>query len=132
MPLNLLKVYNQLLDIQYLDERKRKQSLMGVFDRDIANNRDFKFLGKQVQPTPANGKIEMATLFTHITTVMIDTITRERIFDIHRACRLHWIRFHIEQRKSDDMLIFSAAEPEGKRNYIYDKRENYVIVLEPL
>jgi hypothetical protein len=30
------------------------------------------------------------------------------------------------------MLIFSVKEPDGIRTYIYDKDEQYVIVLEPL
>lgn len=48
-----------------------------------------------------------------------------------RSQRLHWIRFHIEQKKKDDMLIFSVDEPQGIRTYIYDIVEKYVIVLEP-
>ncbi|KAA6311727.1 hypothetical protein EZS27_037205 [termite gut metagenome] len=30
------------------------------------------------------------------------------------------------------MLVFSVAEPNGTRTYIYDKDEFYVIVLEPM
>jgi hypothetical protein len=51
---------------------------------------------------------------------------------MNRSVRLHWIRFHIEERKKDDMLHFSVQEPEGVRTYIYDIIEKYVIVLEPL
>ena len=36
---------------------------------------------------------------------------------------------HIEK---DNMLVFSVKEPDGLRTYIFDKDENYVIVLEPL
>jgi len=30
------------------------------------------------------------------------------------------------------MFVFSIAEPDGTRTYIYDKDEEYVIVLEPM
>lgn len=132
MPLNLLKRYNELLDLLTLTEYQRKQSLMGVFNRDIVNNTNFKFKTKQILPTPAEGKISMETLFTHLTTVIVDKITRRREFEIHRSQRLHWIRHHIEEKKSDNMLLFSVKEPEGIRTYIYDIDEKYVIILEPL
>ena len=44
---------------------------------------------------------------------------------------MHWIKFHIEERKKNDMLIFSTKNGREKRTYIYDKTEQYVIVLEP-
>lgn len=70
----------------------------------------------------------------HLTTVIaiIDKDSRQRTFDLKRSERLHWIRYHIEGHKADNMLVFSVEEPEGIRTYIYDKDEQYVIVLEPL
>jgi len=51
-----------------------------------------------------------------------------------RSIRLHWIRHHIEEKKSDNMLVFSVTEPKvaTARTYIYDKDEKYLIVLEPM
>ena len=46
--------------------------------------------------------------------------------------RLHWVRFHLDERKRDNMLLFSVKEPEGNKTYYYDKDEKYVIVLEPM
>lgn len=132
MPLNLLKKYNSLLDIGALSVYHRKQSLLLVFDRDITNNPNFKFMNKQITPTPADGVIKMETLYTHLTTVMVDKVMRKREFDVHRSCRLHWVRHHIDQNKSDNMLLFSVNEPEGNRTYLYDRDEKYVIILEPL
>ncbi|MDR0565432.1 MAG: hypothetical protein LBG47_00100 [Prevotellaceae bacterium] len=74
----------------------------------------------------------MERLFTHLTTVMADKATKKRDFDMARAIRLHWIKYHIEEHKTSDMLVFSAVEPDGTRTYIYDKAEEYVIVLEPM
>lgn len=132
MPFNLLKIYNQLLDFGALNEHQRRDSLMGVFDRDFTNNPNLRFRRKQVTPTPANGVIEMATLFTHLTTEIVDQLTRRREFELQRSRRLHWVKFHIDERKPDNMMVFSVKEPEGFRTYIYDKDEKYVVVLEPL
>ena len=132
MTLNLLKRYNELLDLLALTEYQRKQSLLGVFNQDIVNNTNFKFKTKQILPTPTDGVISMETLFSHLTTVIVDKVTRRREFEIHRSQRLNWIRHHIEEKKSDNMLLFSIKEPEGVRTYIYDIDEKYIIVLEPL
>jgi hypothetical protein len=105
---------------------------MGIFDRDITNNPNFTFKTKPIKPTPEDGVIKMSTLFTHLTTEIVDKETRKREFDIHRSVRLHWIKFHIDCRKKDNMLHFSVNEPEGIRTYIYDTNEKYVIILEPL
>lgn len=131
MPFNLIKTYNQSLDLVGFSEHQRRQSLIGVFDRDFTNNPTLSFRDKQITPTPINGAIEMATLFSHLTTVMVDKVTRQREFDIHRSLRLHWVRFHIDCRKQEDVLHFSVKEPDGIRTYIYDVPEKYVVVLEP-
>jgi len=132
MALNLLKVYNQLLELGAFNESQRRDSLMGIFNRDFIENQNFKFKDKEIHPTPVDGEIKMQTLFTHITTIITDRKTNRREFDIHRSCRLHWIRYHIEERKQDNMLVFSVNESRGYRTYIYDEDEKYVIVLEPL
>lgn len=132
MPLNLLKIYNQLLDLGAFNDYQRRKSLIGVFTRDFTDNPNLKFKSKLITPTPADGVINMETLFTHLTTQIVDERTRRREFEIHRSLRLHWVKFHIEERKADNMLIFSVREPEGVRTYIYDKDEKYVVVLEPL
>lgn len=131
MPLNLLRQYNALLDFGGMNPYNRRNSLMGIFNRDIQNNPKFNFRGKAINPTPKDGEIPMETLFTHLTTEIIDLKTRAREFDHHRSVRLHWIKYHINERKTDDMLIFSCRDKDGNRTYIYDKIEFYVIVLEP-
>ena len=132
MPLNLLKQYNDLLELVSLNHSDKMASLKRIFTRDIAENKHFTFRNKALNPTPNDGVITMETLFTHLTTVITDKATRKREFDIHRSVRLHWVKFHINENKPDTILVFSVKEPEGNRTYIYDKIENYVIVLEPL
>ena len=132
MPLNLLKKYNQLLNISAMNESQRKKSLKGVFDRDITNNHNFAFRTKQINPTPADGQDSMERLFTHLTTVITDKSSNKREFDMARSVRLHWLKYHIEENKKANMFVFSVAEPNGTRTYIYDKDEFYVIILEPM
>ena len=132
MPFNKLKIYNQLLDLIGLGERERVISLKGVFNRDFEENTPT-FLQKEIHPTPReDGEIPMETLFRHLTTEMTDKVTRAREFEMDRSVRLHWIRFHLNQKKKTNMLLFSVREPEGIRTYYYDSDEKYVIILEPL
>lgn len=100
MPFNLLKKYNDLLDITGMNPAQRSQSLRGVFDRDILKNTRFYFNGKPIYPTPKeNGEIAMETLFTHLTCREEDKETHHREFELSRSQRLHWIRFHVEGGK---------------------------------
>lgn len=132
MPLNLIKIYNDLLELISMGEHERTNSLRGIFERDFEKSSPV-FKGKAIYPTPqGNGEIPMDTLFRHLTTVMTDKNTRKREFEMERSQRLHWVRFHLDQKKKDNMLLFSVQEQEGIRTYYYDKDEDYVIVLEPL
>lgn len=132
MPLNLLKKYNEFLDLVALSVSKRVSSLKGIFKRDFIDNTPIIFKGKPVSPTPIDGEIKMDTLFAHLTTVIVDKATRHREYENDRSLRLHWVRFHIDCKKTDDVLHFSVQEPEGIRTYIYDIVEKYVVILEPL
>jgi hypothetical protein len=130
MPLNLLKVYPALLELDYLTESQRTKSLYGVFRRDIEDNAGFSFKTKRINPI----KVEidaMQLLFKHLTTEMVDETTRKREFEPNRSKRLHWIRHHVEERKKENMIVFSVREQAGIRTYIHDVEESYVIVLEP-
>lgn len=132
MPFNLTKRYNQLLELSSYNPTQRKKSLMGIFNQDIANNTNFRFQKKQIKPTPKDGEIKMSTLYSHLTTTIVDKKSRKREYENHRAIRLHWIKYHIDENKKDNMFVFSVKEPNGLRTYIYDKDENYIVVLEPL
>jgi hypothetical protein len=133
MPLNLLKSYNELLDILSLNDWERIKSLKSIFNRDIRENRRFSFHNKPIFPTArGDGETAMENLFNHLTRSMVDKKLRNREFDHARSVRLHWIRFHVEERKQENMFCFSVKEPDGTRTYVYDKDEAYVIVLQPL
>lgn len=130
MPTNLLKTYPQLLEIDHLNEAQRTTSLKGVFKRDIEDNTDFNFKTKKINPIKSE-EDAMQLLFKHLTTKIVDKKTNRREFEPQRSKRLHWIKYHIEENKPDNMLIFSVEDPEGIRTYIFDEEQNYVIILEP-
>lgn len=130
MPINLIKEYNQLLELSAFTTYQRTISLKGIFDRDFINCNSISFNNKRITPTPQDGVVTMDTLFFHLTTVMVDKVLRNRIFDNDRAVRLHWVKFHLLLKKQN-VLTFSVQEPEGFRTYIYDVEEKYVVVLEP-
>ncbi len=106
--------------------------MQAVFDRDFTNKPHLSFNEKPIQPTPKNGEIPMGTLFTHLTTVVTDKARKQRTFELGRSRKLHWVKFHIDEGKKEEMLHFSVKDPEGIRTYIYDKPEKYVVILEPL
>ena len=117
MPTNLLKTYNQLLELNCLTEHQRILSLKGVFNRDFVNNPDFSFRKKKLNPTPAEGEDTMERSFRHLTTVITDKATRQREYDPSRSARLHWVRYHLEERKNDNMdeyYLLTAYYMEGK------------------
>jgi hypothetical protein len=131
MPLNLLKNYSDHLDLMSLNEAQRLVSLKGVFDKDFTYRQPVRFNDRKVIPCPNDGVIEMDTLFRHLTTVITDRATNKREFEFNRSIRLHWVRYHIDCKKKNNMLLFTVKEPEGLRTYWYDEDEKYVIVLEP-
>lgn len=83
----------------------------------------------------------MQLLFRHLTTEEIEEIDEDgktykrRIFEIHRSQRIHWIKFHLEERLMDVISVFSTEERINGRNtfrtYIYNHKQKYVIVMEP-
>lgn len=128
---NLLKKYNALLEVDMMSPADRTKSLRGVFNRDIQENAAFAFRTKRIYPIPSEDMDKVELLFSHLTTKITDPETKHREYDRSRSIRLHWIRYHIEEQKADNMLIFSTINGREKRTYIYDRSEKYVIVLEP-
>lgn len=143
MPTNLLKKYPDLLEIMHLSDYERTQSLRAIFNRDIENNQNFKLRTKQIRPISIEGEASMSTLFNHLTREEIEILNsdstkyKKRVFEKDRSMRLHWIKFHIEENKKNDIEIFSVIERDLKKRkdktitYIYNIEQKYVIVLEP-
>ena len=141
MPLNQTKKYPELLDILSLSEKERTLSLQMIFKRDIEENPDLNFRSKKIRPIKGE-EPEMQLLFRHLTTEEIEVNEEgstycKRVFEKERSQRLHWVRYHLEEHKKDNIEIFSVKTRDQKkrqdiiRTYIYDKEQKYVIVLDP-
>lgn len=140
MPFNLIKTYPQLLEVLQFNPAQRRASLYGVFRRDIEDNIGFNFRTKLIRPIKKDdGVPAMETLFDHLTKREdIDETGKKlgtRSFEIERSVRLHWIRFHVEEKKQNNIEIFSYTDRiKGTnviRTYIYDMDNEYVVILEP-
>ncbi len=130
MPNNLLKIYNERLDLLYTTDRQNIASVRAVFNRDFQSILYLRFKQVVVKPTLADGENTMDRLFRHLTTVIVDEKTRKREFETERSIRLHWIKYHLEEKKHTNVIVFSVADE--KRIYVLDKDERYIIVFEPL
>jgi len=143
MPFNLIKEYPDLLDIMFLPEFNRKQSLRKIFDRDITFNKSFSFNAKQIRPTKKDGEVSLSTVFNHLITEDEEIINedgskyKKRSYEKDRAERLHWLKPHVENEIKETVHIFSVSERNRSkrkdvvRTYIYNEDMKYVVVLEP-
>ena len=141
MPLNLTKVYPDLLEIDHLNERIRDNSLKAIFERDVTNNESFTFNGKQIRPTKIDGVLNLDRVFRHLITEQVDVqedgvLFSRRIFERDRSVRLHWLRQHTEINV-EGLVCFSVNERDIRKRkdvittYILNPKKKYVVVLEP-
>jgi len=142
MPLNLIKTYPQLLELGHMEEHQRTQSLQSIFKRDIEENPGLNFRDKIIRPVKGE-EPAMVILFRHLTTEEIELEDEngkrypKRIFEMDRSQRLHWVRYHLEEKKKDNVEIFSVEVRDQKkrkdiiRTYIFDLDQKYIIVLDP-
>jgi len=139
MDFNILKVYPQLLDLAYMTVYQRNVSLKSVFKRDIEENPTLNFRRKFIRPIKKEGQVPMDNLLHHLTTKEDKDEkgkkTGSRSFEMARSQRLHWVKYHLEEKKNGKMDVFSYKDRiDGKniiRTYIYDMEQEYVIILEP-
>jgi len=140
MPLNLIKAYAELLDLGLYNAHQREASLLAVFKRDIEDNLLLKFQTKQIRPIKKEeGESAMQTLFRHLTTKDDKDEKGKKLgtrsFEMARSIRLHWVRFHIDEKKKEEIDIFSYLDRidgvDVIRTYVYDLLQEYVVILEP-
>ncbi|ALU75569.1 hypothetical protein F7642_01345 [Tenacibaculum finnmarkense genomovar ulcerans] len=144
MPLNLIKKYPNLLEIMHLNEYDRLQSLRPIFNRDIQDNEKLAFQTKIIRPIKKDGEATFETVFNHLikeNVLVVDQATgkkiKRRVFEKDRAQRLHWVKFHLELKKTANVEVFSTKERDNRkrkdvfRTYIYDTEQQYIVVLEP-
>lgn len=142
MPLNLIKEYHTLLELTHMSEIQRNASLKGIFKRDIEDNEGLNFREKIIRPIKGE-EPSMQVLFKHLTCGEImeknedGSTYPKRVFEMDRSVRLHWISYHLNELKKENVQVFSVEERDQRKRkdviktYIYDTERDYVIVLEP-
>ncbi|MFA6245302.1 MAG: hypothetical protein WC615_00085 [Mucilaginibacter sp.] len=138
MPINQTKVYNQLLELEYMNEGQRKKSLQIIFRRDVEENKEFKFNGKNINPNKLeDDQTSLEVLFDHLTCKRYSQSDTSREFDIERSKRLHWVKVHIDLGCLDHCKVFSCLDRNQQNNrdevrtYIFNEVESYVVILRP-
>ncbi len=132
MPFNLSKAYADLLDIGYLPEQARRKSLRGIFDRDFQQGQTLSMRGKPVYPLPHAAPVDLDPVFWHLISCTVPGDKTKRDYESERACRLHWVKPHLEETVPDPLLVFETDEGGEDRLYILNKKEKYLVVLNPL
>jgi hypothetical protein len=142
MPFNQIKIYPELLELAHLNEAQRTVSLKAIFKRDIEDNPGLNFRTKIIRPIKGE-EPSMQILFKHLTCEEVITENEDgskygqRVFELQRSLRLHWVRHHIDEKKKNNIEVFSVEERDLRKRkdviktYIYDLEQDYVIVLEP-
>lgn len=105
MPFNEIKKYNELLELNHYSHEQKIELLQRIFDRDIVNNKNFKFRNKAIHPTKnVDDDLALDALFKHLT-FKSTKINEEGLsyksrdfFDIKRSERLHWIWYHVQEK----------------------------------
>ena len=143
MPLNLIKCYPHLLELIHMNEYDRRNSLKGIFDRDITNHPNLCCINKKIRPTKVDGVTDLDRVLRHLTTHHVDRVDesgktyKAREFERHRSERLHWLLGHLEFTIQDEVDVFSTEERDNRkrktvvRTYLFNETQRYVIVLEP-
>jgi hypothetical protein len=57
----------------------------------------------------------------------------KRVFDRHRANKIHWIRCILENRNEDEITYFQYPEPDGiLRDYFWYKEGDFLVIMEQI
>lgn len=108
--------------------------LLDAYEYDFVHN-DLYINGLKVKvvnkPSNVEGFEGYPETFVHL-------ITRKgekgkRLFDRHRANKIHWIRCILENRKDEEITFFQYPEDDGTlRDYFWYKEENFLVIMEKI
>ena len=112
--------------------KEQLNALYAEFERDFINEQ-FIFKGVKVKIILKKSHIQgyeaCPETFVHL-------ITRKgqsniRVFDRHRANKIHWIRCILENYEDEDITYFEYSESSGAlREYYWFKDGNYIVIME--
>lgn len=74
--------------------------------------------------------------FTSFPETFVHLITRKstggkRVFDRHRANKIHWIKCILENKHNEDISYFQYPEQDGTlRDYFWHKEGNFLVIMQ--
>ncbi|KAA0994156.1 hypothetical protein FXO21_21855 [Dyadobacter sp. UC 10] len=104
------------------------------FKRDFIDN-PFKIDGLNIKIVLKNSSIPgfetYPETFVHLITRKVES--RQRMFDRHRANRIHWIRCILENRNEEEIIFFQYPEDSGRlRDYYWYRDEDFLVIMEKI
>lgn len=128
-----LHLLNDLIgDLGVEPSEEHINQLYHEFRRDFIEN-PFILNGLRVKVILTNSNIAD---YEHYPETFVHLITRKssskhRVFDRHRANKIHWIRCILEHADEDDILCFKFREGDGKiRDYFWYEAEDFLVIME--
>ena len=106
--------------------------LYAEYQRDFIYN-SLVINGLRVKVINTNSKVEG---YEDYPETFVHLITRKssrghRVFDRHRANRLHWIKVILENVEEEDILFFRYKEGNGSiRDYFWYEEEDFLVIME--
>lgn len=106
--------------------------LYAEFKRDFVTQ-EFVFKGIKVKIILHHSRVEGYEKYPE---TFVHLITRKgqrniRVFDRHRANKIHWIRCILENYTDDEIIYFEYPESDqGIREYYWFKEGDFIVILE--
>lgn len=112
--------------------RKQLDELYAAFEKDFVLSQLTMF-GLRVKIISALSDVEG---FESYPETFVHLITRKsgggkRVFDRHRANKIHWVRCILENRNEEDVSCFKYPEEDGTlRDYYWFKEGDFLVIME--
>lgn len=108
--------------------------LYSEYERDFVNA-PLQINGLNVKVIERNSNVEgfeeYPETFVHLITRK--SSTGHRVFDRHRANKIHWIKVILENRDEEEILFFQYKEGNGSiRDYFWFEEEGLIVVMEQI
>lgn len=109
-------------------------SLLRAFENDFVHTR-FYIDGLTVKVVLKGSKVDGYQTYPE---TFVHLITRkgsngERLFDRHRANKIHWIKCILQNRRQEEVTFFQFPEANGTlRDYYWYKEGNFIVIMEKI
>ena len=105
--------------------------LYAEFERDFVKSQ-LTIDGLKVKVVMHPSKVEGYTAYPE---TFVHLITRKsgsgvRVFDRHRANKIHWVRCILENGNDEEIVYFQYPEDKSMRDYYWFKEGDFLVIME--